>query len=526
MKKVILPLLALSCLPCFAQGVVNKYGYCADLDNVLSISKVTDKANKPQVQKALEIGRGCNFTIVTEYILTHPKEISSPFSSAQQEQLAQQLLSYAEQARQDKQVGASESSNGTTSLVSKGVGAIVGIALESGSINRTTNGNTTTVTLNGGQAADFLTLGNVPPCAIIETSCGVGRTLLTALTVSSSFDVSQANTSNTSSAAQDALAALVGSNTPAFSGIGARLDFHARKKDVTLQDVMQAYQDPKYLDVATTYAAAYDALTSKVREDPAYLSALGHAIETLESPGTTKAPEDVDRAIQELVQKTASIINANAANTVAFRTFVSAQSAYRGARDKALGAVLNKWTGSFEYDFNRLPNQPDQSDFKAIYSYRGDAKNSDRFVQVTANAGATMYNSTLGSSTSQVRSAQAALQFDYTAASTSSKVQAAVTGGYYFQYMIANGLLTLPADQLAPGTAIPLPGNASELLNTTGPIHIGQGKVTISVKGTNVNIPLALTFSNRTDLIKASKVGGNFGITYDFNSLLAKLRPN
>jgi hypothetical protein len=82
----------------------------------------------------------------------------------------------------------------------------------------------------------------------------------------------------------------------------------------------------------------------------------------------------------------------------------------------------------------------------------------------------------------------------------------------------------LPSTELAPGTAIPLPSGASQLLNTTGPIHIGQGKVTLSIKGTNVSIPLALTFSNRTDLIKASKVGGNFGITFDASSLFAALK--
>ena len=90
--------------------------------------------------------------------------------------------------------------------------------------------------------------------------------------------------------------------------------------------------------------------------------------------------------------------------------------------------------------------------------------------------------------------------------------------------MVAKSLLTLPSTDLAPGTSIPLPGSASELLNTTGPIHIGQGKITLSMKNSNFSIPLALTFSNRTDLIKASKVGGNFGITYDFSSLFAALK--
>jgi hypothetical protein len=88
--------------------------------------------------------------------------------------------------------------------------------------------------------------------------------------------------------------------------------------------------------------------------------------------------------------------------------------------------------------------------------------------------------------------------------------------------MVANGLINLPSTAFAPGTTIALPSNASVLLNTTGPIHIGQGKITLSIKGTNIKIPLAITGASRTDLIKANRVSGNFGISYDFSSLVSK----
>jgi hypothetical protein len=520
MKKVVFSLCLIGAVPLFAQvdpQTSKQYGLCADIDGVLSISKVTKPESAEGIKKAIQIGRGCNLSALQQYILDHPPD----FSPAQQEILAQQLLAFVEQARQDKQVGASDSSAGTTSLVSKGVGAIVGVALESGSISRSTSGNTTTVTINSGQAANFLSAGNISPCALIEPSCGLGRKFLTALTIATNFNVSQANTSTSSTAAQDALSALVGSNTPAFSGASARLDFNARKKDVTLDQLMGAYRDKSYLEAAAAYAAAVNDLSNKVVNDQKYLDALQGAMVQLQKADSDGA---VNGILQTLKVSIANLIRDNAADTTAFQLFASTQNTYRGARDLALGTVLNKWTGSFEYDFNRLPSQPDQSDFKVIYSYRGDARSSDRILQISANAAATIYDSLEGSTTSRVRSAQAAFQVDYTAASAASKVQAAITGGYYFQYMIANGLLTLPASAFAPGTAIPLPGNASELLNTTGPIHIGQGKITLSLKGTSVNIPLALTFSNRTDLIKASRVGGNFGITYDFNSLLAKAK--
>ena len=55
--------------------------------------------------------------------------------------------------------------------------------------------------------------------------------------------------------------------------------------------------------------------------------------------------------------------------------------------------------------------------------------------------------------------------------------------------------------------------------------HIGvlQVKLTIPVKGTGVKIPLAFTVANRTELIKEKDVRGNFGITFDFDSAIAKM---
>jgi hypothetical protein len=518
MKKIAWSFLLLAPSPCFAQAFAmtpSDYGRCESKD-VLSVAKLGDTNNAAAIKFALNIDRGCNLEIIKQYVLAHPPD-------AQLQAMAQQLLTYVEESRQDKQVGASESSVGTTSLVSKGVGAILGVALESGSIDRTTAGNVTTLTVNAAQGVDFLSAGNIQPCALIEPNCRFGRKLLSGLTVVTTYDVSQANTSTNSTTAQTALSTLVGSNNPAFTGVSARLDFHARKKNVTLPELVTAYQSSDYRAVTATYAQAFESLINKLGPDPNYQAAIEGAISQLQNTGATKTDADVTVVLDQLVEKIATIIDNSAQGTAAFQAYASAESAYRGKRDAALSTVLNKWTASFEYDYNRLANQPDQSNFKGIYSYRSDA-NNDRIMQLTANAGATIYDSLEGSSTSRVRSSQAAFQLDYTATSTATKVQAAVSGGYYFQYMIANGLLTLPATQLAPGTAIPLPGNASELLNTTGPIHIGQGKVTLSIKGTNVSIPLAMTFSNRTDLIKASRVGGNFGITYDFSSLFTAVK--
>jgi len=144
-------------------------------------------------------------------------------------------------------------------------------------------------------------------------------------------------------------------------------------------------------------------------------------------------------------------------------------------------------------------------------------------VQMTANGTIEWYDQILKSNVSRLRDAQFAFQFDRTFGMSTAQLSPTLSAGYYYQYMVDNALLTLPSAALAPGTAIALPGNASALLNTKGSINIGQVKVVFKVRNTGINIPLALTFSNRTDLLASdNEVRGNFGISYNLDSLFSK----
>jgi hypothetical protein len=59
-------------------------------------------------------------------------------------------------------------------------------------------------------------------------------------------------------------------------------------------------------------------------------------------------------------------------------------------------------------------------------------------------------------------------------------------------------------------------------VSTKGNIGLGQAKLTIPVKGSGVQIPISLTWSNRTELILENDVRGNIGITFDLDKLFAK----
>ena len=55
-----------------------------------------------------------------------------------------------------------------------------------------------------------------------------------------------------------------------------------------------------------------------------------------------------------------------------------------------------------------------------------------------------------------------------------------------------------------------------------GNIRLFQATLSVPIKGAGVKIPLSITASNRTELIKESDVRGTIGITLDLDSLFSK----
>ena len=66
------------------------------------------------------------------------------------------------------------------------------------------------------------------------------------------------------------------------------------------------------------------------------------------------------------------------------------------------------------------------------------------------------------------------------------------------------------------GTVLPL---------TKGDIAAGQVKLTIPIKDSGIKIPISVTFASRTELVREKEVRGNFGFTFDLDTLFAKFKP-
>jgi hypothetical protein len=72
---------------------------------------------------------------------------------------------------------------------------------------------------------------------------------------------------------------------------------------------------------------------------------------------------------------------------------------------------------------------------------------------------------------------------------------------------------------LAPNTNIVLPGSAATPLAPKGNMVVAQAMATFGLKS-GFRIPVGITWSNRTDLIKGNEVRGHVGFNFDWSSLL------
>ena len=420
------------------------------------------------------------------------------------------LLQIGEAESQNIQNGGASLSSATTSLASKAVSSLLGVAEESGAISSSNSSSATTLTANIAQFANYLE-SPVHRCYVISDQCSFGNTLVRGATVSVSLNTSKSTTPSNTRLSAAAISALAGTQNPTFGGFTVQENFRGRKSQVTQDKFVKALDsvaDAQKSNLVAAFVTFHEALIGS----SAYNASLAACVPTLRDA----VGEDLTARLDACVEAFATAAQVIPGIDATLTKLTQAEIAYDLARDKALQLLFYRTTLSVEYDFTNQLNQPTQSGIKGIFGYQSK---SGAF-QTTANAGVTLYNDLEGSAESRVRSAQFASQLDYKP-TTKPKLQASYSAGYYFQYMVSNGLVTLPSTSFAPGTTVPLPGNASTLLNTTGPIHIGQGKITLSIKGTNISIPLAISGASRTDLIKANKVSGNFGISYDFSSLLA-----
>jgi len=438
-------------------------------------------------------------------------------------------LRSADQARPDQQLGTDSQASGTTSLVSKaGSAELLSLALDTGTLTKSVNGTTTTLSSNADQIFRLIT-GSDPDCIInCNRRTWFEDRVLNPTNFLASFDLAQQSSKTTPTSGQASGTTPVPVGSAAIpTGAGRLSSFTTRyqlmnkfdprsdkfkaawQKQVTslganvktigddtdaVFGILAAHKPISDPDKDALVRSAEAKMVQSAAEDPGGKKLIG-SFEEFWSEVTSEALQD---------PKLASAVSKVMQDRGIYRT------AWFNAVDAAVGNLL-----TFEYSYNRPVNQPETDDVKFIYAYNFGASG-----MLTFNGMVSIYGGTLpaGASYGRLHDGQISGQYDRTLSGKANSIQTQLSLAGYWQYQPNPSVLNIPAGTVAPGTSIPLPNGTQEFVGTAGSLWVTQAKITIKGSG-GINIPISVSWSNKKDLLQGSKVGAQVGISYNFSSL-------
>jgi hypothetical protein len=443
-----------------------------------------------------------------------------------------------------QQNGSSAGTAGSTNLVSKGATAeVLSAAVEYGALTESTSGQTVTLQGSLGGVPALLSQNSIlPVCTNGDHSPCVNLKLINNLnrisygigfdTSTNSQSVNGTTTSSgSSSSAQpatftasthtlnSATAKIVLISAPAANGtaianaIGKLTSTsNLSKMGTRLQAAANTFNAdcPDGLGTALLgwQTAAFAALTAPL--------APGQTIEAVwaaQGPGLIVAlMGDGDKCSKNYLDDAIAYSSAFNNYLLAGNTF------FQGLRATPLLTI--------EYDFNSPASQPTNSTIRLIGQI-----NKSGFTG-SLNAAGSFYNSTPSSSipgASLVRDFQIAGEGSYGFGDKNGQTSNPFLGtstaslAYYYQDQTSPAILNVTPGQPASGVTITgLPSTATQVYAQRGVINVAQGKFTWIPSNWNINFPVSVTWSNRTELVTSPVWRGQLGISYDFDSLFSK----
>lgn len=442
------------------------------------------------------------------------------------------------------QIGGAPTASGSTNLVSKPTTTdFISIASESGAFTDTINGTTMTIQANALGLTKYFTnqpvfqrwrskyADTIQPLSF-TTTLNVAQTGSATATTAGS-----ANSSTPTSIAS----VLLPTNNASFSSFGVNYSLYRpySPQDKNFLDNWnkavgdnQAAIDAASKTIATTVFNLFKDVTDDVSSKTEQARNTWHqaAMEAEQSGGEqafeafVKAYSVYDNAYEDLIL--ASSPNASK-NVLALVQALDAfnQTVYT-VLDKARGTPL----ATLSYLYSAPQDKPATHSFTAVLSYlfKGDdpkKRTPLMGAQLTANFTTSIYASVpAGAKYGRLRDFQLSGEFDKPFGGTPDEPRGTWSLAGYGQYQYDPTVLNITAGNLVPGTNIPLPGDAQVLLGTAGWLGVAQGKLTINLKK-GLSIPVAVKWSNKTDLLKGDDVRGQVGLSYDLSALSKLISP-
>ena len=428
------------------------------------------------------------------------------------------VLSSYEQSREDKQPGATSNTSGTTSLASKGSSpSLIGFAIEHGGLTQTTDGNTVTFRGNVANSIRALIAGTYLDAyqrwendSLIEA--------LSSLSFGLSFDTS---------ADQPSTSQGFSPNSNSFTGFSAKYDIYN-------------HRDPRFKEwrgdwnklannagqpLAESIARAFEVFIAAGEckgNEPSYSCWKRDFQADLEArmkKGQTLTDAEVLQLLKDSAERFKETFKPAVAQAQTLARVEAQLSKYADAEAAIIAAIKQTSVFTLEYNFNRplttndpnvvatQPNQkiPSLSNINLVYE-----KGSSGGLELTVNGGVTFFNSSDPSVPKRgtVRDYRGSLELDIPLHEIQSLGRPTLSFSGQFLALLEE---PLGQEVVVNGVTITRKGN----------IGVVQAKFSLPVKDSGVKIPISISYSNRTDLIKEKDIRGHIGITYDFDSLFA-----
>lgn len=571
MKKLALAALFLGALasqsahPAYAQGASNvPYSDCADVVKIWIVDLTTAPPN------------GLTPEQVSKLFLepaAHPTCLASVMPSISRPNLLKVLAEhYGNSTQQSSPAG----SSGATSSVSKPSGT-TSLIQDVGGFSATNNGSSLTLQFAPGDLFEQLASNGVfDLCtSTIQSRHCKSKTWLKVLapaTLSVTTNTTTPGSSVSGTAAGTGTAVPVTlksmSNTLSFGGVTAKYAFLYRNKtsDGTIQPA-------SLIDAASAEAKSLSASVgdfSTCREYASWRNDDRNIQEVTNEMVKVQTERNQEDLLSFMLSRYTDLVKGmlkdptckeplsrvrNVLNTVsAYQEAIAAQEVIATSSTPLLG---------LEYDFITPANKPSYHTAKLNFSWQSSASCTAQ-VQVgakktlktvtpeaatcapnkgtkttnsltpasasptwtiSASGGADIYNDEPSStipSASRLRDVQAGAEITFITTNVLKKSTGlsqffstvgdpSVVFAYYYQDQTSPSILKGPPSSI---TFNGLPTTASQVFATRGPINVGQIRLGFGT-GKNVKFPIAVSYSNRSDLIVHPFVGVQFGISYD-----------
>jgi len=445
------------------------------------------------------------------------------------------FLTALESRRTDKHAGSTTGIGGSTNLVAKGTTAkVLSFAAEYGALTQTVNKQVVTVqgSLDGVPAA-LVRQRVLPYCPTAARSpdcihSGVFAALRR-VSYGVSFDTSASaqQTIGTPSGAPSGPAQPVTFDADGHSIVAANVrvallstrDASSSAFQASWLKAVKAQSSAPLLGVsADALLTALEQLITPILNDPDYRRWQVETV-TLVSRATAADLDavsiDRDRALAAVIERVNPALVERAAE------FSRALTLYQFEQEDLVRGVADSPVLAVQYDFKRPNELLATSTFRALF----DKGFASRW-SIAANGAVEFYNDDPPASVpgaKRVRDAQFGVQVQRDLGILPLVGAAAIAGTYYFQYQNGPSILKVTPAAPVPGiTFTELPSTASLAFADTGHLHVAQVRLVLGAPSSSARFPLAISYSNRTELIDKPVLRAQFGISYDFDSLFAR----